>query len=221
MIQSLTRKEVDTIQRYTSSMVSMWPLLSNVVNHSDPGTRIAGTRFMLSTASDKQMVPMQFLLCKLLELYPEHRNDYIVCSQLPADITKLDMFATVMPVYMRGIDKNGSGFWSNRNHEMIFITALSLYNSMYKSSTIVLHRNTLITCIRAYRDQAKAASVEPAERTQQTVRGALAENALLESAVDRKRLAKDSQGTCWCCGSPKPRRVVCNVCGYKPRGGQS
>jgi hypothetical protein len=225
----LLPKEQDIIDSAIRGMRGAWPLLpKSLIPGADA---VAGLRFYL-TASPGSLAPSPesnrmpsygYVLCRVRELFPDAHRAYYVGRKFPMFMFTHPIIGDLMTNYARIAVNTGIGSWANRTHESVLATLVQQNERRLSSGyPLVVSADALHSLLSAYKkqkqDAATAKSTEKPEDTpRQSVRAALVDEGFAESASDRKRLARESQGTCYLCNAPKPRKVVCAVCGYKPR----
>lgn len=221
---ALTKRETSYLNQYTQTMYSNFYLMQN---NGSGGEKIAAVRHALCQVSLQQRPgsklsantnATRMLLCKLVENYPDHTEDYIV-SVLRAEDWQCPMFDALLPQYWRRSQNTGAGFWINRQFEHVINT---LAGPMAPGRIVIMPRALLRSFIDVYTRQVDAAKRQPplAARAETTVREMMAGEALMAGDMSqRKASAKDSAGTCFCCNAPKPRQVSCALCGYTPQKG--
>ena len=217
-----TRAEQSTIEVAERALFSAWSLLP-YAGMTNAAQKIAAMRFVIGawSRSTEQAVlqRQQLILCKLLAAYPEVENAYIVTRRVVAP--ENSAIARILPAYIKTMNSLGMGTWSHRQHECVMSTFFSVADPGSDRSVVVIDRASLQSLIRSFYTQETAALSSndiSAPESRISVRAAQAETALQESAIERKKAARDLQGTCYTCSAPKPRRTRCAVCGYLPRG---
>jgi hypothetical protein len=136
-------------------------------------------------------------------------------------IAQSPIFSKLVPTYItRVIDQANQGCWGNNQFEHVVYALATTKKNGYPAIFPRTNLGALIAEIKAQQQRAREANIdevlnEPKNTRDQLVLAAGA----VESMGDRRRFAIDSQGKCWRCGTIKPRRVTCTVCGYTPTKG--
>jgi len=221
----LLPKESSLARSSVAALTSFYPLTLGVGDYDDPGTQIAAIRLYIPRLGKKDQRQYQIVLCKLVAMYPDAASAYFVESpSSPAfrKVMQLPQIQKLYNVYRRKMDQMGSGFWVDRRFETI-INAISRVEDGSVHAAM-LHRETFKQLIATYNAQSEAFVAEDTPKVTadaDDVRSLLSKDAFASSAQARKYESLDRRGQCYCCGAPKPRRVVCKVCGYLPSTGVS
>lgn len=178
--------------------------------------RIASIRCALSDPErDYSSSDLQCLLCKLVAIFPNSAREYIVTVQ--RDLYGLEAISTLWKKYEPAVAYSGFGCWSaNSSYESV-IFSLCAFTTQRENILVIPVTATkkLLATFAAQKEAAIKANSTP--QRLMTV-----EDIGQTTIAQRRANAVDTKlGKCYSCGAPKPRKVICTVCGYRPQSSES
>lgn len=211
-----SQAEQNIISTARSALVGRYPTV--IRGASTPAISTASVQFWVQNRilhervrpDSPEIVDARVLAAKLRS---EQGTPIFIVSTDFTEMLRLPPLTRLWSKYAAG--SNGLGWWDEEFAENESIPYAMLLRDRAEVP-VVIRIAWLRSLLTTYRQQEQAAASAASQSDQpKKMQKLSAEGAT--SVEDRKSMA--SFGTCYRCAAPKPRGVLCAICGYMPRSG--